>query len=198
MKLKNSIRIIENERPDAESAPRDRNLLYILPEGKALATKLGLAGWNVIEVIDLDTADELFETTDFLVCLVHLTPFNWNEVLQFVKRLQARRMAARWVAMVSRHAVAVPAIAALIEEYFYDYHTLPADVPRLLVTLGRAQGMAGLPYGRSHRENRDLKEFGLLGDSPVMHSRKATIKMAVERIRWLTRLADWSLVTYHP
>jgi len=47
-----------------------------------------------------------------------------------------------WVALLSRDARDNEEICRFVWESFYDYHTLPPDVDRLLATLGHAHGMA--------------------------------------------------------
>ncbi|MCZ7176351.1 sigma 54-interacting transcriptional regulator, partial [Salmonella enterica] len=62
-------------------------------------------------------------------------------------------------------------------EWFFDFHTLPFDVARVQVTLGRAFGMARL-RGKGHTLI-DAQEHELLGDSrPIRELRKLLAKLA--------------------
>ncbi|MBB2496216.1 sigma-54 dependent transcriptional regulator [Aquipseudomonas ullengensis] len=49
-----------------------------------------------------------------------------------------------WIAVLSSEALQQPEIGNFIGEWFFDYHTLPFDVDRVSVALGRAFGMARL------------------------------------------------------
>jgi DNA-binding NtrC family response regulator len=61
-------------------------------------------------------------------------------------------------------------------EWFFDFHTLPFDVARVQVTLGRAFGMA--PAGQGYTQV-DEPEHELLGDSrPIRELRKLLSKLA--------------------
>jgi DNA-binding NtrC family response regulator len=76
----------------------------------------------------------------------------------------------QWVALISRDAMQDRVICELVRTCFYDYHTLPPDPDRLLVTLGRAYGMAEL-HQRLYREHDGkLNEYEMVGTSPVMQA----------------------------
>ncbi len=45
-----------------------------------------------------------------------------------------------WIALVSSASMENRNIRQLIAEHFYDYHTLPTDLNRLLITVGHAYG----------------------------------------------------------
>ncbi|MEK1907914.1 MAG: sigma 54-interacting transcriptional regulator, partial [Pseudomonas sp.] len=49
-----------------------------------------------------------------------------------------------WIAVLGSEALQQPEVDNFIGEWFFDYHTLPFDVDRVSVALGRAFGMARL------------------------------------------------------
>lgn len=72
-----------------------------------------------------------------------------------------------WVALARPQALTEPRLRALIRRAFFDYHTLPIDVPRLLLTLGHAHGKAQLELPASRASS---SRFGMIGSSPAMHA----------------------------
>ncbi|MGH8771777.1 MAG: sigma 54-interacting transcriptional regulator, partial [Burkholderiales bacterium] len=68
----------------------------------------------------------------------------------------------------------------LIRSSFYDFHTLPVDVDRLEITLGRAFGMAALRRTEFHAE--DHQEEEMVGASPAAQ--------AALRAIWKVALVD--------
>jgi DNA-binding NtrC family response regulator len=60
-------------------------------------------------------------------------------------------------------------LSRLISDHFYDYHTLPADVNRLLFSLGHAYGMANM--SRASREAKPATDN-------VVHGRGLTLDQA--------------------
>jgi Response regulator containing CheY-like receiver, AAA-type ATPase, and DNA-binding domains len=76
-----------------------------------------------------------------------------------------------WIAMVPPQGVHDRRIREDIFTYFYDYHILPVDFDRLLVTLGHAYGMAVM--GREvliDRIQDDADQLKIIGDSPAMQA----------------------------
>tara|TARA_R110000868_G_scaffold25293_3_gene98656 strand:- start:8995 stop:10182 length:1188 start_codon:yes stop_codon:yes gene_type:complete len=75
---------------------------------------------------------------------------------------------AEWVALVSAQDMSKAKLCDFISEWFFDFHTMPVDLERLLVTLGRACGMAHL------REQNDKcladESHELLGESASIRS----------------------------
>jgi DNA-binding NtrC family response regulator len=76
----------------------------------------------------------------------------------------------KWVGLISDTANSLGQVSRFIATHLYEYHSLPADVERLLVTLGHAYGMAQV--ARSQREPRadDAMQFGMVGQSRTMCS----------------------------
>ena len=116
------------------------------------------------------------------VGLIRLQPFHLERP-EAVKDMISRS-GTEWIAVLSPDTLQMKTVGDFVCEWFFDFHTLPFDVSRVQVTLGRAFGMARL-RGRStdpiesaghellgeSRAIRDLRK--LLGklaptDSPVL------------------------------
>ena len=54
------------------------------------------------------------------------------------------RSGTQWIAVVSPDVLKLKNVGNFVYEWFFDFHTLPFDVPRMQVTIGRAFGMARL------------------------------------------------------
>lgn len=87
------------------------------------------------------------------------------------------RSGTEWIAVLSPQELRAQNVGDFVCEWFFDFHTLPFDVSRVQVTLGRAFGMARLRgKGTVHV---DEPEHELLGDSrPIRELRKLLSKLA--------------------
>ncbi|PWB34182.1 Fis family transcriptional regulator [Pseudomonas sp. SDI] len=87
------------------------------------------------------------------------------------------RSGTEWIAVLSPQELRTQNVGDFVCEWFFDFHTLPFDVSRVQVTLGRAFGMARLRgKGAVHV---DAPEHELLGDSrPIRELRKLLSKLA--------------------
>ncbi len=81
----------------------------------------------------------------------------------------------QWIALLEPHTLNDQGVAEFIAGCFYDFHTLPVDTKRLMVTLGRAYGMAELMRGLSSKRAASASEFELIGDSAAMNTVRRTI-----------------------
>ena len=87
------------------------------------------------------------------------------------------RSGTEWIAVLSAEELRTQNVGDFVCEWFFDFHTLPFDVSRVQVTLGRAFGMARLRgKGPVHVGE---PEHELLGDSlPIRELRKLLSKLA--------------------
>ena len=82
-----------------------------------------------------------------------------------------------WIAAVPRRLIDLPAWQTLLYEWVYDYHTLPYDPERLLVTLGRAYGRALLNQnGGEQVEPQTLEYADFIGQCANMRKLKDDIR----------------------
>ncbi|AGI24226.1 transcriptional regulator [Pseudomonas sp. ATCC 13867] len=87
------------------------------------------------------------------------------------------RSGTEWIAVLSPDILPIHEVGDFVSEWFFDFHTLPFDVARVQVTLGRAFGMARLRVrGSLHSDER---QHELLGESrEVRELRKLLAKFA--------------------
>ncbi|CAM4011588.1 Type 4 fimbriae expression regulatory protein PilR [Pseudomonas reidholzensis] len=88
-----------------------------------------------------------------------------------------KRSNTEWIAVLSAEELRTQNVGDFVCEWFFDFHTLPFDVSRVQVTLGRAFGMARLRGKGTVRV--DEPEHELLGESrPIRELRKLLSKLA--------------------
>lgn len=116
-----------------------RRLLVIEPceECRGLFPRLRASGW-LVEARSLSDAGSH-------PCQVGMLCFHSGLLsrLDEIKAVIAGN-AAEWVALVSAKDMSKNKLCDFISEWFFDFHTMPVDLERMLVTLGRACGMAHL------------------------------------------------------
>nr|BFD42162.1 sigma-54 dependent transcriptional regulator [Pseudomonas sp. FFPRI_1] len=153
-------------------APVQRRLLVVDPcdDCHRLLPGLRSIGWDV-DSCDLESARE--RSCD--VGLLRLQPFHLERP-EAVKDLISHS-GTEWIAVLSQEVLRLQKVGDFVCEWFFDFHTLPFDVSRVQVTLGRAFGMARLRgQGAIHV---DQPEHELLGDSrSIRDLRKLLSKLA--------------------
>ncbi|MET0779158.1 MAG: sigma-54 dependent transcriptional regulator [Pseudomonas mandelii] len=152
--------------------PALRRLLVVDPcdDCHRLLPGLRSVGWDVDSCSLENAADR---TCD--VGLLRLQPFHLERP-DAVKELISRS-GTEWIAVLNQEVLRLQNVGDFVCEWFFDFHTLPFDVSRVQVTLGRAFGMARLRgQGTIHI---DQPEHELLGDSkPIRELRKLLSKLA--------------------
>jgi DNA-binding NtrC family response regulator len=153
-------------------APALRRLLVVDPcdDCHRLLPGLREVGWDV-DSCTLENAVE--RTCD--VGLLRLLPLHLERP-DAVKEL-ITRSGTEWIAVLDHEVLRLQNVGDFVCEWFFDFHTLPFDVSRVQVTLGRAFGMARLRgQGTVHI---DQPEHELLGESkPIRELRKLLSKLA--------------------
>ncbi len=156
--------------PDASNL---RRLLVVDPcdDCRRLLPGLREAGWAV-DSCALETARE--RACD--VGLLRLRPLHLERP-ETVKDLISRS-GTEWIAVLSPDTLPVNGVGDFVCEWFFDFHTLPFDMARVQVTLGRAFGMARL-RGRGTVPGDAEGEHELLGESlAVRDLRRLLAKLA--------------------
>ena len=152
--------------------PATRRLLVVDPcaDCHQLLPGLRAIGWDV-DSCSLENAGD--RSCD--VGLLRLQPFHLERP-EAVKDMISRS-GTEWIAVLSPEVLRLQNVGDFVCEWFFDFHTLPFDVSRVQVTLGRAFGMARLRgQGTIHV---DQPEHELLGDSkPIRELRKLLSKLA--------------------
>ena len=128
---------------------KPRRVLIANPcvETQRLAIVLQKHGWEVISETRLDRLAQACKLHKPTVGLFRLDDVQISRLDNQVRSLLAATR-IDWIAAVSRRCLDQPALQALLYDWFYDFHTLPYDPERLMVTLGRAYGRAQLFAGR--------------------------------------------------
>ncbi|RAU48056.1 MULTISPECIES: sigma-54 dependent transcriptional regulator [unclassified Pseudomonas] len=149
-----------------------RRLLIVEPceDCLRLIPGLRIAGWEV-DTCGLDEA--LSHPCD--VGLIRLLPQHFDQP-QRIKDLITRSQ-TEWIAVLTADDLRRESIGDFVCEWFFDFHTLPFDVARVQVTLGRAYGMARLrAQGAGYSA---AAEHQMLGESrPVRELRRLLSKLA--------------------
>ena len=144
-----------------------RELLYLETTGQAdsLVPKISSAGWDVCVARDTATAREIIDSHNIHVGLAQLDQS--DDSSRQMLDLWPISGHMEWVAMLSSSCLDSTKFARLITDYFYDYHTLPADIDRLLFSLGHAYGMATMT--RTIRQDEEkFSDYEMVGASDVM------------------------------
>lgn len=75
-----------------------------------------------------------------------------------------------WVAIVTPKLLEIARVKSFVANAFYDYHTLPVDLDRLLVAIGHACGIVHLKGSSIKAKKTELSHFGIYGNSTVMQA----------------------------
>ncbi len=109
------------------------------------------------------------------VGLIRLMP-DYFEHPEMVKELITRTN-TQWIAVLAPDDLRREKIGDFVCEWFFDFHTLPFDVARMQVTLGRAYGMARLRAQGAAQTSSS--EHEMLGESrPIRELRRLLGKLA--------------------
>ncbi|KAF1020639.1 MAG: Regulatory protein AtoC [Pseudomonas sp.] len=155
------------------ATPAPRRLLVVDPcdDCHQLLPGLRAAGWDV-DSCALETVGD--RSCD--VGLLRLQPFHLERP-EAVKELISRS-GTEWIAVLNQEVLRMQNVGDFVCEWFFDFHTLPFDVARAQVTLGRAFGMARL-RGKGSSGPVDAPAHELLGDSrPIRELHKLLAKLA--------------------
>ncbi|MBX8486247.1 sigma-54 dependent transcriptional regulator [Pseudomonas cichorii] len=153
-------------------AAQTRRLLIVDPSDDChqLIPVLQAAGWAV----DSNTLEAaLNQRCD--VGLIRLMPEHFEHP-EVVKELITRSN-TQWIAVLAPNDLRREKIGDFVCEWFFDFHTLPFDVARMQVTLGRAYGMARLRAQGANQVSSGDHE--MLGESrPIRELRRLLGKLA--------------------
>ena len=124
-------------------------------------------GWQIIPAKNADQVKELIlKNEDCVVGLVIIS--NCNEaLLDQVEKIFFANRYMEWIALVPCECLKDSSVCKFVAQNFYDYHTLPVDMPRLLVTLGHAHGR-GMLKNRFRAEEKHKQDHQMMGKSPIM------------------------------
>jgi len=125
--------------------------------------RLGLPDWEFHVVSSLEEAGKALVARAPLVGLVAFdSPLSWpyRELESMIAGHDVE-----WIAILARELLSNHSLGPMVLRSFHDFHTLPLDRQRLMVTLGHAHGKALIC--RSVLENKhDSGRYGMTGRSP--------------------------------
>lgn len=147
-----------------------RSLLYVTghrEETVIPTTLLATSGWKVCTACDAEATIALLRSEPLDVGLAELPPSSREFVRSWGQVHQARPH-MKWIALVPICSVQDQHLREAISTFFYDYHTVPVDFDRLVVTLGHAYGMVAIGEAASRRNGADSSSHRLVGTSAAM------------------------------
>ena len=139
------------------------------------AEELCEEGWDLLTATEISSAKNLLgNESDCYIGLLAITDCD-SKNLEKIEELLLSNSNLEWIALLQPEYLQSEIFCKFIFENFYDYHTLPLDMPRLLVTLGHAYGKARLK-SRLAIQNTHIGQFQMIGISPVMQDLYANLR----------------------
>ncbi|HQU88292.1 MAG TPA: sigma-54 dependent transcriptional regulator [Denitromonas sp.] len=146
-----------------------RDVLILDPEDELVTqlTDTTGAGWRFHHVRDLEAAllSQQRHRCRVGIVVIRDAP---STLASGLPRLTATAV-SEWIAVVAPHVLDDTSLRPCIVQHFHDFHTLPADGARLLMTLGHAYGKA-LVHARMHESAGQETRFGMVGQSKPMQA----------------------------
>ncbi len=140
-------------------------LLDRFGEVGAAVERLGLPDWEFHVVPSLEEAGKALTARAPLVGLVAFdSPDAWPE--RELESLVAGHD-VEWIALLDRELLRNNGLGPMVLRSFHDFHTLPLDRQRLIVTLGHAHGKALICQSVTEHKH-DNGRYGMTGRSPKM------------------------------
>ncbi len=166
---------LSTESEDIEST---RHALYVTASAdEALVNQLAASDWDVEVYADVHHPQDCLRGKSFKVALMHLGS-DLPSPGEMADWFDATGLHTKWIALVSNQGVSQSELQRLIRSGFYDFHTLPVHFERLLMTLGRAYGMAALEEIEIRPGVDEDTHEGIVGDCPAVRKlRKAISKI---------------------
>lgn len=163
-----------------------RHILYVAQQsaaqsgsaarGEEALTAAAASGWQVHRAGDARSAGGLLARHPIGVGVARLGTAlddSFREDMDALCRADAQ---LPWVALLPPEARRSEGVCRFVWESFYDYHTLPPDIARLLTTLGHAHGMAMIARTAAEPIVENTKEAQMVGVCPAMQAVFRTIR----------------------
>ena len=135
------------------------------PDIKSAIRPLGRLNWEILTAADLASARNVINSHDFYVGLVCLTRFD-PATLDDLEEFLLGNNSIQWIALATSEEQRSRTFGKIIDDFFYDYHTLPLDIRRLSVIVGHLYGKAALKRLVSRFEGKG--QYQMIGTSPLM------------------------------
>jgi DNA-binding NtrC family response regulator len=139
-------------------------------------TVLAPAGYRVRACATIEQAVRLVGRLDPCAGLLRLVPRHDPPITE-LEALLAAKSSLRVIALVEPSDGAHRQLAPLIQrDLIYDYHTLPLDLDRLLVTLGHINGLVTIERSAGSGSRRQPGQgTAMVGNGPAMRAVQAAI-----------------------
>ncbi|NMF98270.1 sigma-54 dependent transcriptional regulator [Aromatoleum toluolicum] len=126
---------------------------------------LGLPDWDFAVASTVEAANKVLAGSHPLVGLVAFTsPQSWSP--RELESLIARHD-IEWIAILGRELLHNQSLAPMVLRSFHDFHTLPLDRDRLVMTLGHAHGKALICRSIVEQDD-EIGRYGMTGRCPKM------------------------------
>lgn len=145
-----------------------------------LADRIRAADWDVYVATNFNSALALCARYGIKVGLILAGGAQGEAQREEVNSFANSAYGIKWIALMDANSLRRKEFRALIGDYFYDYHTLPVDLSRLLTTLGHAAGMAEL-ISKQRISNHSTDESIDLRSQTLASARGATEKIIIEQ-----------------
>ena len=150
----------------------EKRLLHFSPSGTVLGEieAIAAAGWQVTEVVESRRATQLLAAGKVDVGLYLFADSAVSGIEKEIDDLLSSAPMVPWVGVLDRDLTDQGRIAHLLTRYFFDFHTLPVDSGRLLITLGHACGMARLYKRLLDQPGSRIPGGEVIGDTRPMQA----------------------------
>lgn len=157
-----------------------KHAVLLLPGKSAdgLARDLETAGWTIALCHTLDEAREHMRARDCLVGMV-LLEASIKLPHEALEEFLLAYPLTEWIALLDASSLDSTEYLELISRSFYDYHTAPFDVARLLTILGHACGVADLKR-RCAAHRPSAVDSVMIGNSRAMQRVRAAVRKVAE------------------
>ncbi len=123
-------------------------------------------GWGLQMVTNGADAKALIGKGNLHVGLIHFADFH-EGAMETIEDVILSRNSMEWVALIPAAGLQTPEAGRFVADNFHDFHTLPVDPMRLMVTLGHAYGKAALK-SRLDAPSRNTGGYRMVGASAIM------------------------------
>ena len=161
-----------------ESNRQPRNLLCF-DAGNMLEKECAAcreAGWNILVVHEIYESKDLIERQDVIVGLCLIDSDDTASLGALVKNLTGLDSNINWIAVLPANLLNNPALRMLVAEYFWDYHVLPVDPQRLIISIGHGYGMAQLGHQQPIELEEEFLDNEIIGTSEQIRELQQAIR----------------------
>jgi DNA-binding NtrC family response regulator len=146
-----------------------RQLLSIHFGDKSPVPKAELesAGWQLLAARGIEEAKSLLTRSSDCHTGILSIHESFPPKVDELEEILLLNSSMEWIALLPARCMDSTHFCTFVIGNFYDYHTLPVDLPRLLVTVGHANGKARLKR-RLAETSSYVGEYNMIGRSPEM------------------------------